>query len=63
MDRPDTVAGLLAKRKELADFRKKLAAELHKVTCDIDHLDAAIRLFDPASTPHASQRYAVAHRA
>jgi hypothetical protein len=62
-ERPNTVAGLLAKRAELIAFRKGLERELHKVTCDIDHLDAAISLFDPEATPRALQRYATKHRA
>ena len=60
---PNTVSGLVRKRAELAAFRKGLEGELHKVTCDIDHLDAAIRLFDPDATPRAVQRYATKHRA
>jgi hypothetical protein len=60
---PNTVAGLVRKRAELAAFRKGLEGELHKVTCDIDHLDAAIRLFDPDITPRAVRRYATKHRA
>lgn len=60
---PNTVAGLVRKRDELAAFRKGLEAEIHKVTCDIDHLDAAIALFDPEATPRAVKRYAVKHRA
>ena len=63
MEAPNTVAGLVRKRAELAAFRKGLEGELHKVTCDIDHLDAAIRLFDPDTTPRAVRRYATKHRA
>ena len=63
LERPNTVAGLIAKRAELLAFRKGLERELRKVTCDLDHLDAAIALFDPAQTPRAVQRYAVKHRA
>ena len=63
MERPNTVAGLVAKRKELAAHRATLEAELRKVVCDLDHLDAAIRLFDPGGTPAAVSRYATAHRA
>jgi hypothetical protein len=37
--------------------------ELRKVVCDLDHLDAAITLFDPANTPAAIRRYVVKHRA
>ena len=63
MEAPNTVAGLVRKRAELAAFRKGLEGELHKVTCDLDHLDAAIRLFDPDTTPRAVRRYATKHRA
>ena len=62
-ERPNTVAGLVAKRGQLLKVRKGLEAELRTVTCDLDHLDAAIRLFDPAHTPAARKRYAVQHRA
>ncbi|MEX1152996.1 hypothetical protein [Parvibaculum sp.] len=44
-------------------LRKHLEAETRKVTCDIDHLDACIALFDPANTPEAIQRYVTKHRA
>ena len=63
MERPNTVSGLVAKRAELVAYRKGLEAELRKVTVDIDHLDAAIRIFDPATTPTAIKRYATQHRA
>lgn len=33
------------------------------MTCDIDHLDAAIRLFDPNADIRAVKRYAAKHRA
>lgn len=37
---------------------------MRKVTCDIDHIDACIRLFDPtADTAAAIKRYATKHRA
>lgn len=62
-ERPNTVAGLISKRDELIALRKKLETETRKVTCDIDHLDACIALFDPANTPEAIQRYATKHRA
>lgn len=62
-ERPNTVSGLNAKRAELVRYRKDLQAEIRKVTCDIDHLEAAIRLFDPANTPSAVRRYVVRHRA
>ncbi|WP_126421788.1 hypothetical protein [Asticcacaulis excentricus] len=63
MERPDTVEGLVAKRDERLKLRKALEKDLHKVTCDIDHLDAAIALFDPEQTPRAIQRYVTKHRA
>ena len=62
-DRPNTVSGLNAKRDELLAYRKALHAEVRKVTCDIDHLEACIRLFDPDATPSAVKRYVVRHRA
>lgn len=62
-DRPNTVSGLNAKREELLAYRAGLHKELRKVTCDIDHLEAAIRLFDPDCTPNAIKAYVVRHRA
>jgi hypothetical protein len=35
MERPNTVAGLLAKRKELAGLRAKLELDLKRVVCDL----------------------------
>jgi hypothetical protein len=63
IERPNTVSGLNAKRDELIAYRKALHAEIKKLTCDIDHLEAAIRLFDPEATPNAVRRYVVRHRA
>ena len=63
MTEPHTTAGLHRKRAELVELRRQLEADLRKVTVDIDHLDAALRLFDPASTPAAIRRYATKHRA
>ena len=63
MERPNTVAGLTAKRDELIKLRKGLEVEIKKLTCDIDHLDAVIGLFDPAQTPRSIQRYVTKHRA
>ena len=63
MDRPNTVAGLLAKRQQLQAVRLQMEAELRKVVCDLDHLDAAIELFDPKATPAAIGRYTTKHRA
>jgi hypothetical protein len=37
--------------------REALEADIRKVVCDIDHLEAAIRLFALETTPNAIQRY------
>lgn len=64
VERPNTIAGLQAKRKQLVKLRAALEADVRKVTCDLDHLDACIRLFDPsADTAAAIKRYATKHRA
>ncbi len=62
-DRPNTVSGLVAKHKELSDLRERYRAEIKKLTVDIDHLDAAIRLFDPAADTYAIREYVTKHRA
>jgi hypothetical protein len=53
----------MAKRKELVALRSSLESEIKKLTCDIDHLDGAISLFDATATPRAVQRYVTKHRA
>ena len=63
MERPNTVAGLLEKRAELAALVKFHQAELRKVVCDLDHLDATIRLFDPDADISRVKRYPTKHRA
>lgn len=64
MDRPNTVAGLLEKRAELAGKIKFHRKELQKLICDLDHVDAAIRLFDPdADLKVTGKRYPTKHRA
>lgn len=62
-DRPNTVAGLVAKHKELSDLREKYRAEIKKLTIDIDHLDAAIRLFDPNADTSPMKHYVTKHHA
>lgn len=62
-DRPNTVAGLVAKHAELNALREKYKAEIKKLTVDIDHLDAAIRLFDPTADTYAIKEYVTKHRA
>jgi len=62
-DRPNTVAGLVAKHKELMNLRDRYRAEIKKLTVDIDHLDACIRLFDPDADTYAIKEYVTKHRA
>lgn len=62
-ERPNTLAGLKAKHAELVHYRDQLEADIRAVTVDIDHLEAAIRIFDPEDTPTARRRYAALHRA
>lgn len=62
-ERPNTVAGLIAKHKELCDLRERYQAEVKKLTVDIDHLDACIRLFDPSADTSEIKQYVTRHRA
>ena len=62
-DRPNTVAGLVAKHAELTALREQYRAEIKKLTVDIDHLDAAIRLFDPNADTAVIKQYVTKHRA
>lgn len=63
MDRPNTLAGLKAKLAELVKYRDQLHDDIRAVTVDIDHLEAAVRIFDPEDTVEARRRYAAMHRA
>lgn len=63
VDRPNTLSGLVAKRDDLARYRDQLEADIRALTVDIDHLEAAIRIFDPEDSPEARRRYAALHRA
>ncbi|WP_299785950.1 hypothetical protein [uncultured Marivita sp.] len=62
-ERPNTVSGLVAKHAELSALRDRYKAEIKKLTVDIDHLDAAIRLFDPNADTYAIKQYVTKHRA
>lgn len=62
-ERPNTVSGLVAKHEELSALRDRYKAEIKKLTVDIDHLDAAIRLFDPNADTYAIKQYVTKHRA
>lgn len=61
--RPNTVAGLMEKRRELAALLKRVRAEEKKIVCDLDHIDAAIRLFDPTADTDRIVRHPTKHRA
>ncbi len=63
MERPLTVAGLVEKRGELVKLQADLETELAKLTADIDHLDGAIRLFDPEQVPSIRKRFLIDHKA
>ena len=47
VERPNTLAGLVAKRAEIAGEIAGARETLRKLIVDLDHIDAAIRLFDP----------------
>jgi len=63
MDRPNTLAGLVEKRAALAKLLKDIRVDERKVVCDLDHIDAAIRMFDPQSDTPRIVRYPTKHRA
>lgn len=65
MENPNTISGLQSKRADLVKLRKQLLAEAKKVLCDIDHIDACIRMFDPSADVERIRlnRYATKHRA
>lgn len=63
IERPNTVLGLLDKRAQLAGKLKYLRAEERKVICDLDHIDAAIRLFNAKPNESRIVRYPTKHRA
>ena len=50
-ERPNTVSGLNAKRKELVKLLGKITAEAEKVRTSIKHIDACVALFDPNAKP------------
>jgi len=63
-ERPHTIAGLLEKRAKLAAMIKFHRTEVTKIICDLDHIDATIRLFDPnADVDRIVKRYPTKHRA
>lgn len=62
-ERPNTVAGLTAKHTELCTLREQYRDSIRKLTVDIDHLDAAIRLFDKTADTARLGRYVAKHKA
>ena len=52
-ERPNTVSGLVAKRKELSNLIERYRSEIKKLSADVDHLNACIRLFDPDAEIYA----------
>jgi hypothetical protein len=48
VERPNTVAGLVEKRAEIAGQISHTRATLRQLIIDLDHVDAAIRIFDPS---------------
>ncbi|TNE42725.1 MAG: hypothetical protein EP347_00190 [Alphaproteobacteria bacterium] len=62
MERPNTVAGLVAKREQLRADLKAAEKAIRNIRVDIDHLDAAIRLFTE-DAPRRLPEHSVAHRA
>lgn len=63
LERPNTIAGLISKRTELAKLLQHLRAEEKRVICDLDHIDAAIRLFDSNTDAQRIIRHPTKHRA
>ena len=55
-ERPNTVFGLIAKRAELVKYRDQLESDIRALTCDIDHLEAAIRIFNPEEMVEGRRR-------
>ena len=48
VERPNTLAGLVEKRAEIAGKISHTRAALRQLIIDLDHVDAAIRIFDPS---------------
>lgn len=62
-NRPNTIAGLVEKRAQLAGMLKHTRAEERRIICDLDHIDAAIRMFDENADTSRIIRYPTKHRA
>ena len=53
-DRPNTVAGLIAKHKELTRLREWHKAEIKRLSASLDQIAAVISLFDPSAETDAA---------
>lgn len=62
-ERPNTLAGLVAKHQELVTLRERYHDQIRKLTVDIDHLDATIRLFDGTAVGPQLGEYVTKHKA
>lgn len=62
-DRPNTVSGLLSKHKDLSLLREKYRDEVKKITLDLYHLEATIRLFDPEASANELKQNVARRRA
>lgn len=62
-ERPNTLAGLVAKHTELVTLRERYYDQVRKLTVDIDDLDAAIRLFDGTADRQPMGDYVTKHKA
>jgi hypothetical protein len=60
-DQPNTVSGLISKRREIAGQIEHVQRQLRELVADLDHLDAAIRIFDPNVNVGPAKRYPGAH--
>lgn len=50
-ERPNTVSGLVGKRKDLTRLLGKITGDAERVRTSIKHIDACIIMFDPGANP------------
>jgi hypothetical protein len=63
MERPNTVAGLIHKRRELVARLERARAEIKTLICGLDALDVALQLFGADGTNAKPMRLPPAHPA
>ena len=65
LERPNTIAGLVDKRREIAGKIEFTQRSLNELIADLDHIDATIRIFDPDAdvTLHKPKIYPTKHGA